>query len=343
MFIDERGLIVRSGRGGDGKVAWRREKRVPRGGPAGGDGGDGGSVIIWADPQLTTFADMEDVRTARAEDGVRGGSGDRTGARGADCVLGVPIGTTAYDEQSGLKLADLATADRRWVAARGGKGGRGNGKFATATHQRPTEAESGGDGCERRLRLELRVLADVGLVGLPNAGKSTLLSRLSAARPRIADYPFTTLEPHLGLVQRPEGGRYVMADLPGLIEGAHRGQGLGDRFLRHLERTRVLLHLVDLAPIDGTDPVVAYRRIRTELEAYGRALAGRPEIVVGTKIDAISNESLTPTLRRLAAEVDRDVHPISAVTGAGLGDLLGAVDAALEVAPPAPEVPERRP
>lgn len=343
MFIDERELIVRSGRGGDGAVAWRREKRVPRGGPAGGDGGDGGSVVLVADPQLTTFADMEDVRVARASDGERGGGANRHGANGADRVLGVPVGTTAYDAGTGLRLADLAEPGREWIAARGGTGGRGNARFATATRQRPTRAEPGGDGRERRLRLELRVLADVGLVGLPNAGKSTLLSRLSSARPRIADYPFTTLAPHLGLVELGDLRRFVVADLPGLIEGAHEGQGLGDRFLRHLERTRVLVHLVELAPADGSDPVESYRTVRSELEAYGRALAARPEIVTGTKIDAVSEEEMKAVLSRLASEVDRKVHPISAVTGAGLDALLAAITSALEGAPDAPEVPERRP
>ena len=339
MFIDERELVVRSGKGGDGRVAWRREKRVARGGPAGGDGGRGGSVILLADPQLTTFGDMEEVRVARAAEGQPGGTNNRTGAGARDLVLSVPIGTTVYDAGSGEQLADLATSGERWTAAPGGKGGRGNSHFATATNQRPTQSEPGEPGVEARLRLELRVLADVGLVGLPNAGKSTLLARLSSATPRIADYPFTTLAPHLGIVDLPAFRRFVLADLPGLIEGAHRGQGLGDRFLRHLERTRVLVHLVELAPTDGSDPAESSRTVRRELEAYGRGLARRPELVAGTKIDALDAEGVKAALSRLAAEVDREVHPISAVTGAGLGALLGAVAAALDEAPPAPEVP----
>jgi GTP-binding protein len=341
MFIDERALTVRSGKGGDGIVAWRREKRVPRGGPAGGDGGRGGSVILRADVQLTTFADMEDVREVRAPNGQPGGGNCRTGASGSDRILAVPPGTTVYDAETGVRLEDLAEEGRTWVAAEGGRGGRGNAQFATATNQRPTHAEPGEEGQERELRLELRVLADVGLVGLPNAGKSTLLSRLSSARPRIADYPYTTLTPHLGIVEIGDFRRFVMADLPGLIEGAHRGHGLGDRFLRHLERTRVLVHLVELEPLDGADPVEGYEAVRRELEAYGRHLAGRPEVVAATKVDVVDPDMLAPALSRLAAAVDREVHPISAVTGAGLPELLGAVAAALEAAPPAPEVPPR--
>jgi len=339
MFIDERELIVRSGKGGDGIVAWRREKRVPRGGPAGGDGGHGGSVVLQADEQLTTFGDMEEVRVARADDGRPGGPSRRTGASAPDRAMRVPPGTTVYDADDGRLLADLDRPGARWVAARGGRGGRGNAAFASPTNQRPTEAEPGQPGEERRLRLELRVLADVGLVGLPNAGKSTLLSRLSSATPRIADYPFTTLAPHLGMVELPGGRRFVLADLPGLIEGAHAGQGLGDRFLRHLERTRVLVHLVEVAPADGGDPLDAYRTVRGELAAYGRGLASRPEILALTKVDTLPEEGVKAALSRLAGAVDRGVHPISAVTGAGLGALLGAVVAALDAAPPAPPVP----
>ena len=339
MFIDERELVIRSGKGGDGRVAWRREKRIPRGGPGGGDGGRGGSVILFADPQLTTFGDMEDTPIARAGDGEPGGTNNRTGKSAEDRVVSVPVGTTVYDAQSGERLADLATEGERWIAARGGQGGRGNSHVATATNQRPTESEPGVPAVEGRLRLELRVLADVGLVGLPNAGKSTLLARLSSATPRIADYPFTTLAPHLGIVDLPDFRRFVLADLPGLIEGAHRGHGLGDRFLRHLERTRVLVHLVELAPADGSDPAASYRAVRRELEAYERGLDQRVELVAGTKIDTLDEEGVKAALSRLAAEVDREVHPISAVTGAGLGALLGAVAAALEEAPPAPDIP----
>lgn len=299
-------------------------------------------MLLLADAQLTTFGDMEDLRLVRAEDGERGLGSNCHGRGGQDRVLLVPPGTTIYDEKSGRRLADLTASGDRFVAARGGAGGQGNARFATATDQAPRRAEPGRAGTERRLRLELRLLADVGLIGLPNAGKSTLLSRISAARPKIADYPFTTLQPHLGIVQGPDQRRYVVADLPGLIEGAHRGEGLGDRFLRHVERTRLLLHLVDPAPIDGSDPLENYRTIRAELKAYGRGLAERPEILVATKADVWAEGPDAPELlRRLGQVADRGVHPVSAVTGQGLGPLLLAVAKALDAAPPPPEVPDR--
>lgn len=342
MFIDERKLRVRAGHGGDGIVSWRREKREPRGGPAGGDGGDGGDVVLVADVQLSTFGDMEDIRVARGENGERGGKNKRAGRAGKDRVVHVPVGTTIYDVETGMRLTDLADDGQRWIAAQGGKGGRGNARFATATDQAPTRAEEGTMGEEREVRMQLRLLADVGLIGLPNAGKSTLLSRLSAATPRIADYPFTTLAPHLGIVDLPDFSRFVMADLPGLIEGASDGHGLGDRFLRHVERTRVLLHLVDPAPIDGSDPVENYRTIRGEIEAYGRELASRPELIAVTKADVWGDEGPPEeVLSGLAAAADREVHLISAVTGQGLRDLLRAVVRVLAEAPPAPEVPDR--
>ena len=332
---------MRSGNGGDGIVAWRREKRVPRGGPAGGDGGRGGDVILVADRNLTTFADMEQVRHVRAAHGERGGGNNRHGRRGADRILRVPMGTTVYAVRTGRKLVDLVRDDQRWAVARGGRGGRGNARFATATDQAPSRAEPGKRGREQVLRLELRLLADVGLVGLPNAGKSTFLSRISAARPRVADYPFTTLAPCLGLVDLPDFSRFVVADLPGLIEGAHEGHGLGDRFLRHAERTRVLVHLVDPTGGDGDDPVDRYRTVRTELERYGRGLADRPELLAATKADLwapdgrVDSESeIGQSLRRLAQAADRDVYPISAVSGVGLPALVRAVARALVAAQP---------
>jgi GTP-binding protein len=343
MFLDSRRLTLRAGDGGDGIVSWRREKFVPHGGPAGGDGGDGGSIDLVADPELTTFGDMDADRIVRAESGEKGRGGLQSGRAGKDRVLRVPVGTTVYDATSGERLADLGVAGERWTAARGGKGGRGNARFSTATEQRPMRAEKGTRGEERRVRLELRLLADVGLVGLPNAGKSTLLAALSAATPRIAAYPFTTLEPVLGIVEVPEAFvRITLADLPGLIEGAHRGRGLGDRFLRHVERTRVLLHLVDPFPEDGSDPVENYRVVRGEVRAYGRALAERPEILGVTKTDrAPSPQALEDVLSRLAAEADRDVHPLSARTGEGLRDLVTALVAGVAGAPAPPSVPER--
>ena len=341
MFIDERQLRIRSGAGGDGIVSWRREKRIPRGGPAGGDGGRGGDVIFLADEQLTTFGDMQAVHLVRAADGERGGRNKCHGAQGKERVLHVPVGTTVYDLHDGSKVADLTEAGERWVAGRGGRGGQGNARFASATDQAPTKATPGRPGRERTLRLELRLLADVGLIGLPNAGKSTLLARLSSATPRIADYPFTTLLPHLGIVELPDFTRFVLADLPGLIEGASEGHGLGDRFLRHVERTPVLLHLVDPAPMDGSDPVANYRTIRAELKNYGRGLDERPEILAVTKADLWPHgEFPQEVLSRLAAEVDRKAYPVSAVTGQGLPALLKAIVGTLAKAPPAPEVPE---
>ncbi len=331
MFIDERVVMVRSGDGGDGIVSWRREKREPQGGPAGGDGGDGGNVILIADTELTTFGDMEITRHFRAEHGERGGPSKRSGAKGADRIMRVPVGTTVFDAETDELVIDLDTPNQRVVIAKGGRRGRGNARFATAVDQTPTRADPGTPGETRQLRLELRLLADVGLVGLPNAGKSTLLSRLSNATPRIADYPFTTLEPHLGIVDLPDFTRFVMADLPGLIAGAHEGHGLGDRFLRHVERTRVLVHLVDPYPTDGGDPVEAYRTVRRELEAYGSELASRPEVLVATKADLTPvGEAPGETLRRLAAAADRRLYPISSVTGTGLPALLRAITRELE-------------
>ncbi len=341
MFIDERDLIVRAGHGGDGVVAFRREARIPRGGPAGGDGGRGGDVVLIADEQLTTFSDMQGMLHIRAAHGQPGRGKKQHGSKGADREIPVPLGTSIYDAVSGELLIDLAEPGQRYVAAKGGAGGKGNASFATALDQTPRHATLGERTEERRLRLHLRLLADVGLVGLPNAGKSTLLSRLSEARPRVADYPFTTLAPFLGIVELSGFRRFVMADLPGLIEGAHTGQGLGDRFLRHVERTRVLLHLVDPHPVDESDPVENWKTIRGELEAYGRGLADRPELIVLTKADLDPPEGPpNPALSRLSAVADRQVYPISAVTGQGLAALLEAVAEALATADAVPAVPD---
>ena len=295
MFLDERLLTVRSGDGGDGLAAWRREARIPFGGPAGGDGGRGGDVVLIADPNMSTFSDMENVRQVRAEHGERGGPNCCHGRRGADRELGVPVGTTVYAAKSGRRLVDLVEPGQRYVVARGGRGGRGNARFATATVQAPTRYEEGRKGRIRSLRLELRLLADVGLIGLPNAGKSTLLRRISRATPRVADYPFTTLAPHLGIVELDPSTRFVVADLPGLVEGAHAGHGLGDRFLRHVERTRILVHLVDLEPLDGSDPVEAYRTIREELKA-GRGPARAIELGYEKALSAIIDANITTVI-----------------------------------------------
>ena len=268
MFIDEAEIRVKAGDGGNGAVTFRREAGIPRGGPNGGDGGDGGSVIFHARPGLDTLLDVRSRYHWIAVSGEPGRSKDMIGASGDDLTIEVPPGTLIYDKDKGVLLKDLNQPEMRVVVARGGKGGRGNGRFATATNQTPRFAEPGRPGEQRRLRLELKLIADVGLVGLPNAGKSTLLSRLSAAHPKIADYPFTTLTPSLGIVEAGPERRIVMADLPGLIEGAHKGVGLGDEFLRHVERTRVLVHLVELEPHTRQSSAEAYRTIRSELAAY---------------------------------------------------------------------------
>jgi GTP-binding protein len=345
LFIDEAVIEVAAGRGGNGCVSFRREKFVPRGGPDGGSGGRGGDVVLVADGGLSTLLDQKLRPIARAEDGAHGAGSQCDGRAGAALELRVPVGTLVHDAEpdSGPPLADLVEHGQRFVAARGGRGGRGNMHFATPTRQAPDRAESGRSGETRRLRLSLKLLADVGLVGLPNAGKSTLLRRLSAARPRVAAYPFTTLVPALGVVEVGDQ-RFVAADLPGLIEGASQGAGLGDRFLRHVERTRLLVHLVDAgsAAAEGRDPLAPlgdWERIRAELGAYAAALTQRPEIVALNKIDLIPEtqrasrlDPLEAALRARGGEVVR----ISGATGEGL-DLLRVAMARAVAAARAPE------
>ena len=323
MFIDEAEIYVKAGDGGSGAVRFRREAGVPRGGPSGGDGGDGGSVILHARPGLDTLLDVRGRHHWRAECGEPGGSKDMAGAKGCDLIVDVPPGTLIYDKTLGILLKDLNEPEMTVTIARGGKGGRGNARFASSTNQTPRIAEPGTPGEERRLRLELKLIADVGLVGLPNAGKRTLLSRLSAAHPKIADYPFTTLEPSLGIVAAGPERRFVMADLPGLIEGAHKGVGLGDEFLRHVERTRVLVHLVELEPHTRQAPAEAYRTIRAELAAYSPALAEKPEIVVLTKADLLPGDNTAR--RELSKAIGKPVIAISSATGKGLASLVKAI------------------
>ncbi len=318
LFIDQAEICVRSGRGGDGCVSFRREKYVPKGGPDGGDGGDGGSVFLEVDPQRNTLVDFVGHHHWTAPNGHPGEGSNRYGKAGADQVVKVPPGTLVYDRDSSLLLRDMTEPGERLCVAKGGRGGRGNASFATSTHQTPREFEHGGASEERWLRLELKLLADVGIVGLPNAGKSTLLSRVSRARPKIADYPFTTLVPNLGIVALSGYRRFVVADVPGLIEGAHEGTGLGDTFLRHIERTRVILHLVDLFPVEGNpSPLEAYRIIRGELQKYSEVLAGKPELVVANKMD-LSIEEDAPELKAFAEAIGCEVLPISAVSGDGI-------------------------
>lgn len=319
LFVDEATIHVRGGKGGDGCCSFRREKFVPKGGPDGGDGGRGGSVYLVATAGVDTLLDLAGRHHYHAEDGRPGQGANCTGRSGADLLVRVPTGTLVYDAETGRLLKDLVEDGQRVCVARGGRGGRGNARFATATHQAPREVEPGQKGRERTLRLELKLIADVGFVGLPNAGKSTLLARLTRARPKIAAYPFTTREPHLGILELPGYRRLVLADLPGLIAGAHEGAGLGDAFLRHIERTRLILHLVDLAPPPGTPtPAQAYRIIRNELEKYSAALARREEIVVGTKLDLTGAES---ALAELRAALGRPLPAISALSGRGLREL----------------------
>lgn len=341
MFVDEARIHVKAGNGGSGAVTFRREKYVPHGGPSGGDGGDGGSVVFVAEPGLRTLLDFKYRQHFVAPSGVPGGSKDKAGRQGEDLIVPVPEGTVLRDALDRRVVADLAGPGQRAVAARGGRGGRGNARFASSTERAPTFAEKGEPGEERTLLLELKLIADAGLIGLPNAGKSTFLSKVSAARPKIADYPFTTLIPNLGVVAVPgrEDEAFVLADIPGLIRGAHAGSGLGDKFLRHVERTRVLVHLVDVSEVSGLDPVAAYEDIRRELGLYDPALAARPEIVVATKTDLPGAEEgarrLEEHLRGAGSE--SRVFRASPLTGAGLAPVLHAVADALARTPvPAP-------
>jgi GTP-binding protein len=314
VFVDEMELSVAAGDGGDGCVSFRREKYVPRGGPDGGDGGDGGSVYVVADASYTTLQHLAGHRQWRAEHGRRGAGKKCHGRKGKDVHIRVPPGTVVYDADHGIVLKDLSAVGESACVAKGGRGGRGNVHFRSSTNQAPQQSEPGSSGRQRRLRLELKLIADAGLVGKPNAGKSTLLSRLSAARPKVADYPFTTRYPVLGIVELPRFRRFVMADIPGLIEGAHAGAGLGDEFLRHIERTRVLVHVIDAAP-PGADPVHAYHEIRRELSEYSEVLAQKPEIVAANKMDLTGSPDAVDRMQR---ELPVEVVGISAVTGEGL-------------------------
>lgn len=331
QFIDEARIYVQAGRGGNGAVSFRREKYVPHGGPDGGDGGRGGSVILVVDPGLNTLQAFRHQRHFRAERGQHGSGARKRGRGGRDLHVRVPPGTMVYDDEGRL-LADLTEPGQTFVAARGGRGGRGNARFATPTHQAPRMAERGAPGQEAWLRLELKLLADVGLVGMPNAGKSTLLGRVSAARPKVAAYPFTTLEPVLGVVAFDDGFTMVWADIPGLIEGAHEGAGLGHEFLRHIERTRVLVHVVDASGGEGRDPVEDYAIIRQELARYDRPLDGLPTVVAANKADLPEAAGHLTGLERAAAAGGHGFQVISAATGQGIPELLGQVRRLLEQA-----------
>ncbi|MEB3882280.1 GTPase ObgE [Lyngbya sp. CCY1209] len=321
QFIDRTEIEVEAGKGGDGMVAFRREKFVPAGGPAGGNGGRGGSVILKPVERLQTLLDFRYNHRFKAEDGKRGGPKNRTGASGSDRVIEVPCGTVVYDAETGEQMTDLVAPGQEFCVAEGGKGGLGNRHFLSNQNRAPDYALPGLPGESRRLRLELKLLAEVGIVGLPNAGKSTLISALSSARPKVADYPFTTLIPNLGVVRKPTGDGTVFADIPGLIEGAHLGTGLGHEFLRHIERTRILLHLID---ITDRDPIANYQVIQGELKAYGRGLENRPQILALNKVDAVGedDERLQAIASQLQDVAGTPVFQISAVAGIGLDPLL---------------------
>jgi GTP-binding protein len=321
QFLDEARILVKAGDGGNGCLAFRREKYVPRGGPSGGDGGRGGDVELVSTDQQNTLLQFSYNPEHKAERGRHGEGSNRTGHDGHSIEVLVPVGTVVYDEATGERLFDFTEAGQRYVVARGGRGGRGNARFATSTHQAPTEHEPGRPGEERRLRLELKLLADVGLVGFPNAGKSTLISRISAARPKIADYPFTTLEPNLGVVQLDNYRTFVVADIPGLIEGAHTGAGLGIQFLRHIERTRLLAHLVDVSEASGRDPLHDFEIVMGELASFSDDLAQKPMIVVATKMDSAQDPERVEALRRVAAERGLEFFEISSATGQGIDAL----------------------
>lgn len=325
IFIDQAEIHVESGRGGDGCVSFRREKYVPKGGPDGGDGGDGGSIYVQVNEQLSTLVELIGRHHWKARPGQAGMGSNCTGKCGRDEIIEVPAGTMVYDRDSGSLLRDLVSPGERVCVARGGRGGRGNAKFASPTHQTPREFEHGQASESRWLRLELKLIAECGIVGLPNAGKSTLLSRVSRARPKIADYPFTTLAPNLGIVSLPGYRQFVMADLPGLIEGAAEGHGLGQTFLRHAERTRVIVHLIDLFPVEGQPtPSEAYRIIRRELEQYSAALAAKPELIVANKLDLAGNTE-PPELAELSQALGRPILGISGVSGRGVESLVNQI------------------
>src|SRR2546430_891908 len=342
VFVDEAKIFVKAGDGGDGCVAFRREKYVPRGGPSGGDGGHGGNIYLEANPNDNTLLRYRYNREFKADRGRHGEGSNCTGHSGQDMILQVPVGTLAFDDQSGATIADLASPGQRVLIAHGGRGGRGNQHFAKPWHQAPREHEDGFPGEERHLRFELKLLADVGLVGFPNAGKSTLISVISAARPKIANYPFTTLEPNLGVVNadggtgregRELGRTFVVADLPGLIEGAHEGAGLGIRFLRHVERTRLLVHLIDTSDASDADPVQSFEIISGELHAFSATLTEKPMIVVATKLDATTDRTRLEALRDSCKQRNLEFYSISAAAGEGVKDLVRCIADALDKIP----------
>jgi GTP-binding protein len=322
MFIDRAKISVKAGDGGNGMSSFRREKYVPKGGPSGGDGGRGGDVIFVVDPNINTLIDFRYKRKFKANSGENGQSSNMHGRQAETLIVKVPPGTLVKDEDTGLAVGDLTSPGQELTVAKGGRGGRGNARFVSSVHRAPTFAENGEPGEERNLLLELKVLADVGLVGYPSVGKSSLLARVSAAKPEIAAYHFTTLTPVLGVVSLREGQSFVMADIPGLIEGAHEGKGLGHDFLRHIERTKVLIHVLDVSGLEGRDPIEDYNKINDELKQYNERLASRPQIVAANKMDIPEARENFEKVAEYLAKEGREVYPISAVTGEGVPALL---------------------
>jgi len=318
MFIDEAKIRVKAGNGGNGCLSFRREKYISKGGPNGGNGGSGGSIYFQAVENLSTLVDFAGKHHWNAQNGSDGEGSNKTGLNGQHLIIPVPPGTLIYDTETELMLKDLNKIGMKVCVCRGGRGGRGNKAFATSTNQTPRYTEPGKTGQQRELRLELKLIADVGLVGMPNAGKSTLVSRCSKARPKIANYPFTTLEPVLGIVELSDFRRFVMADITGLIEGAHQGTGLGFDFLKHIERTRIIVHILDIMPSDGSDPAQNYKKIKNELAKYSKALTKKTEFIVANKIDLDHNGQ---KLKELQKKLKKTIYPISAVTGSGIKKL----------------------
>jgi len=321
-FIDEVTITIVAGKGGNGCVSFRREKYVPRGGPDGGDGGEGGSVVLEASERKHSLLDFRYRNLFRAEPGRNGAGQNRHGRSGEDLVVGVPVGTVAKDPLTGEILSDLTEPGQRWIAAKGARGGKGNAHFTSSTHRTPRFAQEGQPGEERTLKLELKLIADVGLVGLPNAGKSTLISAVSAARPKIADYPFTTLTPNLGVVQYDDAPPFVMADVPGLIEGAHEGAGLGVRFLKHIERTRLLVHVIDLSRVLSDNPLEQFKQIEHELESYSEDLRKKPRIIVLNKTDLVKNGKDLAKIEQGYRELGLPILLVSALKREGLRELV---------------------
>ena len=325
MFIDRTKILVRAGKGGDGMSGFRQEKFIPKGGPSGGDGGRGASVVLVADENMNTLIDFRYKRKFVAPDGGKGSGNNKTGAMGEDIMVKVPVGTLVRDEESGVLLADLTVNGQKYVVVRGGRGGRGNARFATSTHRSPLFAEKGEPGEARTVFLELKLLADAGLVGYPSVGKSSLLASVSSAKPEIAAYHFTTLTPVLGVVRMTEGKSFVLADIPGLIEGAHEGVGLGHDFLRHIERTKLILHVLDVAGSEGREPIADFDQINLELALYSEKLAKRPQIVVANKIDIPGAEDNIDAVREYVTKKGYEFYPISAATGEGVKELMWRV------------------